>query len=163
MAACGGTDGPLVTEEIPPLPSAQIPPSGKVVEALSPVLEIKEETVAFRYNPEGRRDPFRSILASTRKSRKKMMSLPPLQRMSLSELKLIGIVWGGYGFGAIVRTPDGKGYTLRKGTRVGINNGIVRRITKEEVMIKETGTDIFGEPETSITVMKLHPQEEGLE
>jgi len=163
LPACDGTDAPPITEEIPPLPAPQVSRSGELVEAVSPTPEIKEEVVTFRYNPEGRRDPFRSIVASSRKSQKKILSLPPLQRLSLSELKLIGIVWGEFGFGAIVQTPDGKGYTLRKGTRIGISSGIVRRITKEEVVIRETGTNIFGETETSTTVMKLHLQEEGLE
>ncbi|MFQ5580243.1 MAG: pilus assembly protein PilP [Nitrospiria bacterium] len=163
LSACGGTDTTTVTEEIPPVPTPQVSLAGKAVEDLSSTSEIKEEAVVFRYNPEGRRDPFRSILAASRNAQKRRMDLPPLQRLSLSELKLIGIVWGGYGFGAIVQTPDGKGYTLRKGTRIGIKGGIVRRITKEEVLIREIGTNIFGETETSTVVMKLHPQEEGLE
>jgi type IV pilus assembly protein PilP len=162
LSACGGAEPPMVSEEILSAPAPQVS-AGQTVEVVRPALEIKEEAVAFRYNPEGRRDPFRSIVALSRESQKRIQNLPPLQRLSLSELKLIGVVWGGYGFGAIVQTPDGRGYTLRKGTRVGVNSGIVRRITKEEVVIRETVTNIFGETKTSTVVMKLHPQEEGLE
>lgn len=163
LPACGGAEPPTITEEIPPIPAPQVSGAGNSAVVMIPTPEIKEEGGTFRYDPEGRRDPFRSIIASSGKSKKMVMSLPPLQRLSLSELRLIGIVWGGFGFGAIVQTPDGKGYTLRKGTRVGINSGIVRRITQEEVVIRETATDIFGETKTSTIVMKLHPQEEGLE
>ncbi len=163
LSACGGGEAPTVPEAVPPIPAPQVSRVGNAAEVMVPTPEVKEEVPTFRYDPEGRRDPFRSVLASSGKSKKNVMSLPPLQRLSLSELRLIGIVWGEFGFGAIVQTPDSKGYTLRKGTRVGVNSGIVRRITKEEVVIRETVTDIFGETKTSTVVMKLHPQEEGLE
>ena len=50
-------------------------------------------------------------------------TLPPLQRVSLTDMNLIAIIWGAYGYTAMVQTPDGNGYTVRKGTRVGPNAG----------------------------------------
>ena len=44
-------------------------------------------------------------------------SLPPLQRVGLTELSLIGVLWGNYGYTAMVQTPDGKGYSIRRGTQ----------------------------------------------
>ncbi|HTN44110.1 MAG TPA: pilus assembly protein PilP [Nitrospiria bacterium] len=116
----------------------------------------------YVYNPEGRRDPFLSILVSA-ESAKSLRRLPPLLRTEIGELRLIGIVWGGYGYSAMVQTPDGKGYTIRVGTPVGPNNGAVRKITEQYLTIEEKYTDIFGEKKVREVRLDLHPQKEGSE
>lgn len=149
-----------------PEPTGSVPnavpadPASAVAAQQAPAPKEDPESL-FQYSPDGRRDPFRSIITST----KRMVSetLPPLQRKELAELKLIGIVWGGLGYGAIIQTDDGKGYTVRTGTRIGINNGVVRRISTSEVVVEENYLDIFGEPKVREVVMELHPQKEGLE
>jgi type IV pilus assembly protein PilP len=123
----------------------------------------KEKTeIPFQYNPEGRRDPFKSIIVSSEKQAL-TENLPPLQRKELSELKVIGIVWGGFGYGAVIQTPDGKGYPVRRGTRMGLNNGVISRITNKEIVVQEKYLDIFNERKTRDVVMELHPHKEGLE
>ncbi len=78
-------------------------------------------------------------------------------------MKLIGIVWGGFGYGAVIQTSDGKGYPVRKGTRIGTNNGVISQITNKELVVEEKYLDIFGETKIRNIVMELHPQKEGLE
>jgi len=149
------------------------PPSGKQAAVKPPppvptaVAEQKTEgqnpqPAPYVYNAEGRRDPFQSILVSM-ESGKNLQSLPPLLRTEIGELRLIGIVWGGFGYSAMVQTPDGKGYTIRVGTRVGPNNGAVRRITERYLTIEEKYTDIFGEKKVREVKLDLHPQKEGSE
>ncbi|MFQ5781100.1 MAG: pilus assembly protein PilP [Nitrospiria bacterium] len=163
LSACSGQEPPPVPDEAPPVPIPSAPQGGIVTEPVAPPTSlVKEEVSSFQYNPEGRRDPFRSVIEASIKT-KNMMNLPPLQRIAISDVRLIGIVWGGFGFGAIIQTPDGKGYPIRKGTRIGLNEGVVRRITQEEVLIHETFSDIFGEIKTRNVVLKLHPRKEGLE
>jgi type IV pilus assembly protein PilP len=116
----------------------------------------------YAYNPEGRRDPFRSILV-TSETGKILESLPPLLRTDVSELRLIGIVWGGFGYSAMVQTPDGKGYTIHVGTPVGPNRGKVRKITEQYLTVEEKYTDIFGENKAREVKLDLHPQKEGSE
>jgi len=148
------------------------PPSGKQAVAKPPapvptaVPEQKTEgqippPAPYVYNAEGRRDPFQSILV-TAESRN-LQSLPPLLRTEIGELRLIGIVWGGFGYSAMVQTPDGKGYTIRVGTPVGPNNGAVRKITERYLTIEEKYTDIFGEKKVREVKLDLHPQKEGSE
>ena len=118
------------------------------------------ETVAlFVYNPEGRRDPFRSII--TVEKTKGVRGLLPLQRVEISELKLIAIIWGGLGYHAMVQTSDGKGFTLKVGTAVGPNDGSVKKISEQNVVIEENYTDIFGERKLREVALELHPQKEG--
>lgn len=160
---CGESALPVASKPAPSAASTAVPkpPSEEIVLAEVPVK--KEDPAAlFQYNPEGRRDPFKSIIIATGK-RNAIENLPPLQRKELSEMKLIGIVWGGFGHGAIIQTPDGKGYPVRKGTRIGLNNGVVSQITNKEVVVEEKYLDIFGETKVRNVVMELHPQKEGPE
>ncbi len=60
----------------------------------------------------------------------------------------------------MVRSTDGKGYTVRKGMIVGQNKGVVKNITPKNLIVQETFTDIFGEKKKRDFVFKLHPQEE---
>jgi Tfp pilus assembly protein PilP len=116
----------------------------------------------YVYNQEGRRDPFRSILV-TSQTNKNLESLPPLLRTEVGELRLIGLVWGGFGYSAMVQAPDGKGYTIRVGTAVGPNHGTVRKITDRYLTVEEKYVDIFGESKVREVKLELHPQKEGSE
>jgi type IV pilus assembly protein PilP len=140
--------------EAKPLPLANPAEAEKAVEA--------PQAPSFQYNPEGRRDPFQSVIVAG--SRKKLgEAIPPLQRVELAELRLTGIVWGAFGYNALLRTPDGKGYSVRVGSRVGSNQGVVREISKSSMTIEERFTDIFGEKKVREVTMDLHPRRETLE
>jgi type IV pilus assembly protein PilP len=163
LIGCGESTPPPTPPAAPPKPAAQAPKPAEVAGAPAPIELKKDEPVAvFQYVPEGRRDPFKSIIISSAK-RTANESLPPLQRRELSELKLIGVVWGGLGYGAVIQTPDGKGYPVRKGTRVGLNNGVISQITTKEIIVRENFLDIFGERKIREITLELHPQKEGLE
>jgi type IV pilus assembly protein PilP len=115
----------------------------------------------YSYNPSGRRDPFAIVLKDA-KTDEENQSLPPLQQLSLTELNLIGIVWGGFGYSAMVQAPDGKGYTVRQGTRVGPNGGAVSSITENAIVVQERFTDVYGNKQVREYVKLLHAKE-GLE
>lgn len=85
--------------------------------------------------------------------------MPPLQRVSVAELTVIGIVWGGFGYMAMVQTPDGKGYAVQRGTRIGNNNGIVSAITEKAVIVEERFTDIHGKKQVREYAKPLHVKE----
>ena len=138
------------------------PPAPVQPVALPPEASKPAEVIApFNYNPEGRRDPFRSII--TVEKTPGFRGLLPLQRVEVNELKLVAIVWGAFGYHAMVQASDGKGYTLKVGTPVGPNDGSVKKITEQNVMIEENYTDIFGERKLREVVLELHPQKEGAE
>jgi len=113
----------------------------------------------YSYNPSGRREPFAAIIKDGRLPGEEDHSLPPLQRIALTELNLIGIIWGGFGYSAMVQTPDGKGYTVRVGTRIGPNNGTVSSITENAIVIQERFTDIYGNKQVREYVKLLHAKE----
>lgn len=117
---------------------------------------LLEET--YTYMPAGRRDPFRSPLLGLRE--KKATGLTPLQQRSLSELRVIGIIWSSEGYLAMIETPDGKGYVIKKGTLVGPDGGVVEEITKNSIIIEERFRDIYGKWRVRKTELKLHAKEE---
>jgi len=112
------------------------------------------------YDPSGRRDPFNALVKGSGSGNTPDASLPPLQRPALTELSLIGIIWGGFGYTAMVQTPDGKGYAVRRGTKMGSSEGIVTSITETGIVVTERFRDVYGFKQEREYVMVLHIQEE---
>ena len=152
---------PAVPSAPPGAPSAAPQPGGGGT-AAEPVVAVGRS--GYVYLPEGRRDPFLAILpaagagADTAKKTDEI-NLPPLQRVSVSELTVIGIVWGGFGYMAMMQTPDGKGYAVQRGVRIGNNNGIVSAITEKAVIVEERFTDIYGKKQVREYAKPLHVKE----
>ncbi len=115
--------------------------------------ESKEDE--YTYDPGGRPDPFKSVLV--RGDQKNTRFLPPLQQRDVSEMRLIAIVWGELGKMAMLQLPDGKGYSVKEGTKVGPNDGVIKKITFNEVIVRERFMDIFGEKQTREVVLELRP------
>lgn len=121
-------------------------------------LPIPDGVIGGGYDPSGRRDPFAPIVQELQPG-KMDTTLPPLQRVTLTELNLIAIVWGAYGYTAMVQTPEGHGYTVRRGTRIGQNNGVVSAITERGIIVQERFTDVYGKKQEREHVKLLHPKE----
>jgi len=114
---------------------------------------------AYNYMVEGRRDPFKSLLLGLKE--KKSSGLAPLQQRSLSELKVIGIMWEDQRHTAMIETPDGKGYLVKEGALVGPDGGFIQKITENSILIEEGYTDYYGKKRSKKTVLRLHAKEEG--
>jgi Tfp pilus assembly protein PilP len=113
----------------------------------------------YTYNPAGRRDPFAPIIIKESK-KGKAGDRPPLERYNLSEFKLTGIIWGGFGYNAMLEGPDGKGYFVRVGTIVGPNRGVVKRITQNTMVVEEKFKTYTGETERKEIVVELRRKQE---
>ncbi|MBI3609046.1 MAG: pilus assembly protein PilP [Nitrospirae bacterium] len=166
MAACIAAIGSVLLavgcgESPPAPPAAPAParPAAQAAPAAQPPTVAEPET--YTYNPAGRRDPFRSLIITGGK--KNVEFLPPLQRREVSELKFVAVVWGNLGTYGMIEMPDGKGYAVRVGTRVGPNHGVVKRITAKDLTVLERYVDFFGETRTREVVLELRTREEGLE
>ncbi len=145
--------------EVPRTPpqTMEVPSSGSNTSVPSQ-LSVPDGVVGGGYDPSGRRDPFAPIVQELQPG-KTDTTLPPLQRVTLTELNLIAIVWGAYGYTAMVQTPEGHGYTVRRGTRIGQNNGVVSAVTERGIIVQERFTDVYGKKQEREHVMLLHPKE----
>jgi type IV pilus assembly protein PilP len=109
-----------------------------VQESLEEILEEPESADAYRYDPQGRRDPFRSLIGPTPAIDKG--SRPEgLPGFLIDELKLQGIFKTRQGFTAMVNAPDNKGYSVRVGNKV--LDGEVIRITATSVVFRQEVND----------------------
>ncbi len=149
---------PSVPETPRMTPQAIEPSSPGANTPVSTQLSVPDSVVGGGYDPSGRRDPFAPIIQELQPG-KTDTTLPPLQRVTLTELNLIAIVWGAYGYTAMVQTPEGHGYTVRRGTRIGQSNGVVSAITERGIIVQERFTDVYGKKQEREHVKLLHPKE----
>lgn len=140
------------------VPTLTASPSAEGEAPLSSPAQLSDVGGGFGYDPSGRRDPFAPVVQQLQPG-KMDASLPPLQRVNLTELNLIAIVWGSYGYTAMVQTPEGYGYAIRRGTRLGQNNGVVSAITERGIIVQERFTDVYGKKQEREYVKLLHPKE----
>jgi len=117
--ACGGGTPP---------PPAAVAPAAPV--AAAPVVRPKEPETSkalppIAYEPKGRRDPFTPIFLGKDNA-----------GLSVSAVKLTGVVGGRGGLMALVEAPDGIGYILKPGDALG--DGRVSGITPTSVTFAVT-------------------------
>ena len=113
----------------------------------------------YTYNPGGRRDPFAPIIIKE-SNKGKGGDRPPLERYNINEFKLTGIIWGGFGYNAMLEGPDGKGYFVRVGAILGPNRGVVKKITQNTMVVEEKYRTYTGETERKEIVVELRKKQE---
>jgi type IV pilus assembly protein PilP len=124
----------------------------------------------YFYDPKGKPDPFQPLFATEalqrmapgkkREKKEKTLPLTPLQRIDLSQLKVVGIILSPAGNKALVEEPSGKGYVVTKGTYVGTNFGRVKKVLIDRVIVEETVEDFFSggmKPQTTELELQKKP------
>jgi type IV pilus assembly protein PilP len=92
----------------------------------------------------GKRDPFRPFTLNTRTNSRPRENLSPLERYDLGQLRLVGVVWHVKEPSAMVEDSVGLGYVVKVGTPIGANDGKVKAIKPNEIIIEESYVDLFG-------------------
>lgn len=145
-----------------PTPQKVAPPPRQGAPVPPPESASEPEAPRYVYDPTGRRDPFESLLDLKKPVLSVEMPLTPLQNYEIGQLRLIGMIIGKGEPRAMVIAPDGKSYILKKGVKVGKNDGTVIDITQDAVLVKERYLDFSGEVRTGIQEIML-PKREGVE
>lgn len=94
--------------------------------------------------PGRRRDPFRPITLNVRSNTRRRENLSPLERVELGQLNLVGIVWDIKEPRAMVEDAAGLGYVVKVGTPIGSNDGTVKAIRRNQIVVEEFTDDIYG-------------------
>ena len=116
----------------------------------------------YAYDPAGRRDPFAPIVS--RESKQLSQSnLPPLERYPIGEFRMTGILWGGFGYNAVLEGPDGKGYFVHVGSLIGPNRAVVKRITQDSLVLEEKFKNYMGTDDRREIIMNLRKKQEGMQ
>jgi type IV pilus assembly protein PilP len=157
--ACGGSSTP------PPAAAAK-PAAPKPA---APPPQAAPQGPVYVYNPVGKRDPFRSPDAepATQAALASATCTEPLCRFDIDQLTLVAVVSGDANPLAMVQDPAGRGYFVRRNTRVGRQGGKVTQILSDAVVITEYFTTPDGKttanPVTlAIKAEKLPEQETDL-
>lgn len=131
VAACGGSSAP------PPTPAQ----AAKAAVAKPPQASEPAAPAAptYVYNPIGKRDPFRSPEAepAAQAALANTACNEPLCRFDVDQLTLVAVVSGDANPLAMVQDPQGRGYFVRRNTRVGRQGGKVTQIISDAVVITE--------------------------
>lgn len=157
MAGCSDQTKPA---EKAATPVAAQQPKSVATATAAPTTAEEQSAAIYAYSPAGRRDPFMPIII---KEEKKGLvgAKTPLERFPVNEFKLAGIVWGGLGYHAMLEGPDGKGYFIRVGTKIGPNQGVVKKITQTTMIIEEKYKDPTGEINRKEITIELRKKQEG--
>jgi type IV pilus assembly protein PilP len=93
----------------------------------------------YAYNPVGKRDPFRSPEAepAAQAALANATCTEPLCRFDIDQLTLVAVVSGDANPVAMVQDPQGRGYFVRRNTRVGRQGGKVTQIMSDAVVVTE--------------------------
>jgi len=143
-----------------PAPAPAAPRAAATGPTVAPTSASEGEVVdaVYRYDPTGKRDPFRSFVRSFVPDDSVQT---PLERFDLSQLTVIGIVWNTEGPRALVRDPAGKGYIVVVGSVMGKNKGRIVSIEDNVVLVKETYVDALNRAATKNVEMRLREAQGG--
>jgi len=164
LTACG--EKPPISPTSPAKPAAKKTEPAKVVTGAT-VGTATAEALApapnYVYVTENRRDPFQPFLLIKRSvdTEADLSAQTPLQQYETLQYKLSAIIVGYNQPMVMVIAPNGKSYVVRKGMKIGKNDGTVVQIHKEGFIVEEKYRDLSDEVRTNILEIKL-PKREGV-
>lgn len=101
------------------------------------------------------RDPFRPATLRKKVVARPRENLSPLERFELNQLKIVGIIWDMNEPRAMVEDGTGLGYTIKLGAPIGANDGVVKAIHRNEIIVEEYYQDVYGARKKREVSMKL--------
>lgn len=120
----------------------------------------------LKYDAKGKIDPFTPLVRKQEANTSPMTAPPvdeepkrpltPLEKMEISQLKLVAVILMNDKKIAMVEEATGKGYEVGIGTYIGKNFGQVTQINPSSILIKEIVKDFKGNRQERFQEMKLH-------
>ncbi len=140
-----------------PLPTAD---SGK----LEPDLPESESLsdVADHYDASGKIDPFKALIQDIPETveaaieKKPERLLTPLEKIELSQIRLVAVIITEKKRIAMVEEASGKGYEVGVGTYIGRRDGVITQIKDSSIIVKEPVRDFKGRLSERIQEIKIH-------
>src|SRR6185295_12013708 len=138
-AGCGG-DAAAPSSQAPTAAAPGTPAAPKKAPAAAPAAAPVAPVSAYQYayNPLGKRDPFRSPLEDLRNQAQGSQvetCSEPLCQWDLDQLILVAVVTGDANPIAMVEDPQGRGYIIKRNTKIGKQGGKVTQILRDSVTV----------------------------
>jgi type IV pilus assembly protein PilP len=152
--------------------SAQAPPGAPAAPGASPApidpittdiknpvdQELQPDPSGYSYNPQGRRDPFVSLLKPVSADQGVKTRRPGMEGFLIQEVALKGIVRTPRGYTAMLLGTDGKSYFVQEGQR--LFDGVVTKIDATAVTFRQEITDPLSTVKSRDVKKTLYPSEE---
>ncbi len=157
VTGCSGQPPPSPPPAAPPPPAT--PPVAAAPVAVAGGAGTPEQALyVYSYNPLAKRDPFRSLVEEVRAPNgENTVCREPLCQWDLDQLTLVGLVTGEANPLAMVEDPQGRGYLLRRSTRMGKQGGKVTQILRDSVTVTEYWTGPDGKINPNPVNLRLKP------
>jgi type IV pilus assembly protein PilP len=149
--------------------AGSLPMGPQDVQGMGPPEAAATTTVAkieetYHYNPTGKADPFKPFIDVELAKKKTVeqlrpLSLNPLQRQTVEQFKLVGIIGDNKGRRAMVQDSAGKFYSLLPGAYIGLNNGRISKILADRIIVDEKIRTDEGKIESRKIIIKLRQGE----
>jgi Tfp pilus assembly protein PilP len=121
-----------------PAPAPEQPQTGQPQPA-QPAAKPGEPGAPFTYNPEGRRDPFVSLIGKGSDPKMQGVRPPGVPGLLINEVSVKGIVRNSSGFVALIQGADNKTYVVKAGDR--LLDGTVKSIVADAVVFSQDVND----------------------
>ncbi len=115
---------------------------------------------AYRYDPLGKKDPFRSFVLDRLKE-VDVTTKGPLEQFELQQLDVLGVVWETDNRRALVADPSGQAYIVSEGDAIGKNDGQILSIDDNLMLVRETYVDYVGDRTTKEIEMRVRQGQGG--
>jgi len=122
-----------------PSPSAPAASSARPAAPAQQTAKPAEAGAPFTYNPEGRRDPFVSLLGRGNDPKAQGVRPTGVPGLLINEVSVKGIVRNSTGFVAMIQGPDNKTYVVKAGDR--LMDGSVKSILQDAVVFSQDVND----------------------
>ena len=131
------------------------------------MLGITNNDDTKHYQSQGKNDPFKPLIQEktdevpTVKNDKPKRILTPLEKIALSQIRLVAVIQTAKKNIAMVEEASGKGYEVTEGTYIGKKEGRITQIKSDRIVIKELVKDYKGRLKEQIQEIKLNKNSDG--
>lgn len=136
----------------PPTPPPATP-------APAPARAVPTAPQGYTYNPEGRRDPFVSLLNRGVEQRQQATRPEGLNGLSVTDIAIRGIVANRGSYIAMIEAPDARTYTVRSGDK--LYDATVKAVLVDAVVFVQQVNDPLSLVKQREIRKPLRPTEEG--
>ena len=129
-SAAAAQSAPPAGQPAQPQPAAPQPAAPQPVEATKP---------GYSYDPEGRRDPFQSLLGRGNDPQSNASRPSGVAGLLISDVAVKGILRDRGGFVAMIQAPEGKTFLVKPGDK--LFDGSVKAISQDKVIFSQDVND----------------------
>jgi Tfp pilus assembly protein PilP len=119
----------------------------------------EDENAGYVYEQRGRRDPFSSLVVIRKDKKKDDSKIGTLEGYDIGEFVLGAIANKGRTYFALLIAPDNRSFTVEEGSAIGLNNGKVKEITGNKIVMVEYVRNYKGELKPRQIILEFHKGE----